>query len=213
MIEILGGLSRGIGTTVAITLLSFALGSILAIPLVALRRSPKRVLRWTGAAAIEVIRSIPPIVWLMFIFLGVGSDLVRLDTFQAAVAGFSIISAAYIAEIYRSAIDAVPAGQWEAAKALSLRTLPTYVRVILPQAVLLMIPASATYLIGLFKDSAIASVIGAQDITFFAFQSARITGEGLTVFLLAAAMYLVLSIPVAIIARASGAWVERKLVR
>lgn len=160
---------------------------------------------------VEGVRSVPPIVWLFVIYYIVGTDIIRLNTFQAAIIGFALISAAYISEIYRSAIEAVPIGQWEAANALGLRSGPIYTRVILPQATLLTIPPSATYLIGLLKDSAVASVIGAADITFLSFQTARTTGQGLTVFLAAAAIYLVLSVPIAALARGSAQVIERKL--
>jgi polar amino acid transport system permease protein len=211
MMEVLQVLSAGIGTTLAITVGAFALGAVLAVPLLMLRRSAFRPGQWLAIALVETIRSVPPIVWLFVIYYIVGVEIVQLDTFQAAILGFAIISAAYISEIYRAAIEAVPQGQWEAAEALGLKSLPIYARVILPQAVLLTIPPASTFLIGLLKDSAVASVIGAADITFLALQTARSTGEGLTVFLAAAALYLLLSVPIAAVARGSAGLIERKL--
>lgn len=209
--EVLQVLSAGIGTTLAITVGAFALGAVLAVPLLMLRRSAFRPAQWLAIALVETIRSVPPIVWLFVIYYIVGVEIVQLDTFQAAILGFAIISAAYISEIYRAAIEAVPQGQWEAAEALGLKSLPIYARVVLPQAVLLTIPPASTFLIGLLKDSAVASVIGAADITFLALQTARTTGEGLTVFLAAAALYLLLSVPIAAVARGSAGLIERKL--
>lgn len=211
MIDILKILASGIWTTISITLCSFAVGCIGGIPLVALRRSRIGWIRWCGIGLIEFLRSIPPIVWLFIAFYVIGTDLITLSPFEAAVMGLGLIASAYMAEIYRAAIDSVDKGQWEAASALGLGTTTTYVRVLSPQALVLLIPPAATYLIGLLKDSAVASVVTANDVTFFAYQEARQTGDGLTVFLVSAAIYLVLSVPIAVLARAGGAWVERKL--
>jgi len=209
--EVLQVVSAGIGTTLLITIGGFALGAIFAVPLLMLRRSAYRPVQWIAVAIVEVIRSVPPIVWLFVIYYIIGVDVIRLDTFQAAILGFGIISAAYISEIYRAAIEAVPRGQWEAADALGLERYSLYRRVILPQSLLLTIPPAATFFIGLLKDSAVASVIGAADVTFLSLQTARNSGEGLTVFIVAAAIYLVLSVPIAAIARGSAAFIERKL--
>lgn len=211
MMEILSILAGGIGTTIWITALSFALGAVLAVPLVLLRRSSSRMLRWGAVAIVEFIRSIPPIVWLFIIYYVIGAEILRLETVDAAVLGFGIISAAYLSEVYRAALAAVPTGQWEAAKALGLAPIKSYLKVIMPQALILVVPPAATYMIGLLKDTAVASVIGSTDITFLAFQTSRLTGQGLTVFLIAAALYLLLSVPIAVLARVSGQWVERKL--
>lgn len=211
MIDALLVISRGIGTTVAITGLSFLFGALLALPITSLRRSTNPVARAAGTGIVEGVRSVPSLVWLFIIFYSVGSDLVPLDTFQASIVGFTIISSVYLAEVYRGALDAVPAGQWEAANALGLGQVPMMIRVILPQAVLLTIPPSATFAIGLLKDSAAASIIGAVDITFLANQTARTSGDPLIPFLAAAAFYLLLSIPIAVAARGSANWIERKL--
>ncbi len=213
MIDALKALAEGIGTTLAITFASFAVGAVLGLPLALGRRSSQVWLRWLTTAIVEFLRSIPPLVWLFIAYYSVGVDLIPLSTFQAAVAGLGLVAAAYLCEIYRAAIDAVPNGQWEAASALALPSLATYRGVIAPQAALLVIPPAATFLIGLLKDSAVASVIGATDITFLAFQEARVTLEGLTVFATAAALYLVLSVPIAVVARYGDRLVSRSLVR
>jgi len=204
-------LRDGIWTTVVITVGAFLLGAVLAVPLVALRRSPARPLRWVGRTLIEFLRSIPPLVWLFVAFYVIGSGRLQLSTLQASILGLGILAGAYLAEVYRAAIEAVPTGQFEASHALALGRWSTYVRVVLPQAVLLVIPPAATYAIGLLKDSAIASVVGATDVTFLAFQETRQSGSGFLPFVVAALIYLVLSIPVAVVARTSGTWIERRL--
>ncbi len=213
MITALTYLADGISTTLAITFTSFAVGALLGIPLALGRRSQLFWLRGPATAVVEILRAVPPLVWLFIAYYIVGSDLIPLSIFQAAVAGLGLIAAAYMCEIYRASLDAIPQGQWEAAGALALPTVATYQRVVAPQAALLVIPPASTYLISLLKDSAIASVIGATDITFLAFQDARVTLQGLTVFATAAVLYLLLSVPIAAVARVSDRLVTRRLAR
>ena len=205
--QFLQALAQGIGQTCLITAGAFGLGAIVGIPLALLRRSPLVWLRWPATTVIEVLRSIPPIVVLFVLFYGLGNGAIRLSTVQAAVLGLGMIAAAYLAEIYRAGIDAVATGQWEASKALALPRSKTYLRVILPQALIVVIPPAATFAIGLLKDSAIASVIGAHDITFQAFQESQATLQGLTIFAIAGGLYILLSIPVAVAAR----WADHAL--
>jgi polar amino acid transport system permease protein len=209
VLEVLAG---GIWTTVEITLLSLAIGATLGVPLVALRRSRHGVLRAPTIAIVEVLRAIPPIVWLFIIYYGVGSGAIRLSTLQAAVIGLGLISAAYLSEIYRAGLQALPAGQFEAARALSLPRAAALRRVILPQAIIVIIPPAATFAIGLLKDSAVASVIGATDITFLANQQTQADADGLRNFGLAAALYIVLSVPIAVVARGADRFLARRVL-
>lgn len=211
MSGVLSTVAGGIATTVGITLLSFVFGAILALPIVALRTSRSAIARAVGTVIVEGVRSVPPLVWLFLLYYGISNDLVELTTFQAAVGGFSVIAAVYLAETYRAAVQAIPRGQFEAAAALSLDRIPTLLRVTIPQAVLLAIPPAAGYAISLLKDTSAASIIGATDITFLANESARSTGDQLTPFLIATVLYLVLSIPIAALARAATTWIERRI--
>ncbi|NJC70554.1 amino acid ABC transporter permease [Planosporangium thailandense] len=213
MARILSILAAGIGQTVAITAAAFVLGAVAGFPLALMRRSPYRVLRMPAAAVIEILRSIPPIVWLFIVYYGIGSDVVKLSTFQGAVIGLGLIAAAYLAEIYRAGIDAVARGQWEAAKALALPRRATYQRVILPQALTVVTPPAATYAIGLLKDSAIASVIGATDITFRAVQETQANLHGLSVFAVAGLLYIALSVPIAAVARYTDRILAQKVAK
>ena len=199
--EFLDALAQGIGQTCLITATAFAIGAVLGVPLVLMRRSRIVFVRWIATVVIELLRSIPPIVVLFVLFYGIGSEAIRLSTFQAAVLGLGVIASAYLAEIYRAGINAVSLGQWEASRALGLPSWKIYSRVILPQALVVVIPPASTFAIGLLKDSAIASIIGAHDITFQAFQESQATLQGLTIFAIAGVLYILLSIPIAIVAR------------
>ncbi|MGW3608061.1 amino acid ABC transporter permease [Micromonospora sp. NPDC005161] len=207
----LHALSLGIWTTVSVTLGAFLVGAILGFPLALCRRSKQGWLHWPAVAVVEVLRAIPPLVWLFIAFYVVGQHMTSITPFQAAVGGLGLIAAAYMSEVYRAGMNAVPAGQWEAAAATSLSRLVTYRKVVLPQAALIVLPPASTYLIALLKDSAVASVVGTTDITFLAFQEARVTLDGLNVFLIAAGLYLILSVPVALVARTADRLVARRL--
>ncbi|MFJ9317867.1 amino acid ABC transporter permease [Pimelobacter simplex] len=210
---ILSELSAGIAQTVEITLASFVVAAVLGLPLAVLRRSGSWWVRLPAVIVVEVLRAVPPIVWLFLIYYSLGStDQVRLTTFQAAVIGLGLIYAAHLSEAYRAGLDAVPAGQWEATRALALPRAQTYARVILPQALVVVVPPMATFAIALLKDSAIASVIGATDITFHAVQLTQQDLNGLGNFTVAGLLYIALGVPFALVARAADRVLSRRLV-
>lgn len=211
MFEILKVLAAGIGQTVQITVSAFVVGAILGLPLAVMRRSGIRLLQLPAVAIVEVFRAIPPIVWLFIVYYAIGSGSVTLSTYQASTIGLGLIAAAHLSEIYRAGLNSVPVGQWEAVHALCLPTKPAYARVILPQALVVVIPPMATFAIGLLKDSATASVIGATDIAFRAVQQTQQDLNGLGNFAVAGVLYILLSIPVAVASRGANGVLSRRL--
>lgn len=205
-------LLQGVGQTVGITVLSLLLGMVLALPLTAMRRSNIGIVQNIAKTVIEIVRGIPILVWLFAIYFILGESNIKLGSFTAAVIGLGIVSMAYIAEIYRSGLQGVPAGQSDAIRALAMPPMSSFFKVIAPQSIPIMIPPLATFAIGLLKDSALASIIGVQDITFRASQEAQANLNGLTTFLVAALIYVLLSIPVAALARYAGSKLARRVV-
>ena len=210
-VRALGTLASGIGTTFLLTFAAFALGSVIAVPIVLGRVSSVPPLRLAATAYIELSRGVPPIVWLFVLYFGLTQFDVRLGSMTAAILGLGIISGGYLAEIYRSGLRAVPPGQTEAADALGISRVATYTKVIIPQAVVTGLPLAATYAVGLLKDSAVASVIGVQEITAFAVGLAKREVEGLTIFAAAGLVYLVISIPLSVLSRAAGSYLAVRL--
>lgn len=199
-----GPIQRGVKYTLIVTFASFAAGILGGIPLVVMRVSRVRMLRLAAVAYIEILRGIPPLTWLFVLYFGVATSLIRvfpISVLTAAILTLGLITAAYMAEIYRSGIQAVPSGQWEAARALGLRERKIYQLVVFRQALATVIPPGATYLIGLLKDSALASTIGVQEITFQANAEVAQNFRGLQVFLVAAVFYVALSLPLAFVSR------------
>jgi len=203
----LATIASGIPVTVVLTLAAFAVGAVLGLPLCAVRMAAPGALRVVAAAFILTIQAVPPIVWLFFIFFGVGSGYVQLNPFTAAVIGLGLITAANMAEIYRGALAAVHVGQWEAAFALNLNAKHTFIDVIGPQLLRIATPSAATFMIGLLKDSAIASTIGVYEIAFQTYQLSQTSFRGLSIYIAAGLLYVALSLPVAVLAR----WLDASL--
>lgn len=209
----LQALLLGIPITVSITALSFVIGAVLAIFLALGVRSKQAVLRAVSKAAIDVLRGIPPVVFLFIIFFGVGNQILRMSPFVAAVIGLGLISAGHLAEIYRGGLSSVHKGQYEASSALGLSGVDTMQRVIAPQALRVALPGMTTYAISLIKDSSIVSTIGVAEVMFIANQNARSTGDGLAPFLIAAAIYILLGTPLAWAARSIEAKLHVRISR
>ncbi|MBI6917412.1 MULTISPECIES: amino acid ABC transporter permease [Pseudomonas] len=211
MNDILLMLLAGVPWTLGVTLCAFATGVVLGFPLCALRMAKARGLAALGAAIVLTLRSIPPIVWLFFIFFGIGGGYVSLSPFVAATVGLGLITAAQMAEVYRGAFAAIPDGQYEAAHVLNLSSAQRFFDVVLPQLTRISIPTAATYAIGLLKDSAVASTLGVADISFQAYQVSQQTFQGLGVYSAAALVYLVLSVPVALASRWLSGTLQRRI--
>jgi len=204
-VDILRLLLEGLPTTLRITAGALLIGLVVAIPLTALRRAPFTIVSSVTALLIALVRSVPPIVWIFVVYYTVGSlEQFRLDAEVAATIGLGLIASTYLAEIYRGAIEAIPEGQFDAIKALALPTPTAYLKVLVPQSLLLVVAPATSYSISLLKDSALASVIGAQDITFLAFEHSQMAMDGLETFVIAGLMYLALSLLIAWM----GSWIQ-----
>ncbi|CEH05981.1 polar amino acid ABC transporter, inner membrane protein [Propionibacterium freudenreichii] len=187
--------------TTLVTLGAFGLGFVLAIPLMFARRARLMVVRGISGFIVDLARGIPPIVWLLMIYFGLPNLGIMLDPIPAAIIGLGIITAGYLAEIFRGGMLAVRKGQFEAANALGLGGWTSFTRVVAPQAMRAMQPGLTTYSIGLIKDSSIASVIGVTEMVYTANSYAKISKEGVLLFFEAALIYLVISVPLGLLAR------------
>jgi polar amino acid transport system permease protein len=212
-VEILKALSEGIGATVGITLLAFTLGAVVGVPLAGAARSRWLPLRILARFLIDLLRAVPPIVWLFILFYGLAQAVVTLPPFTAAVLGLGLVSGAYMAEIYRGGLLAVRSSQREAAAALGLSRRQAMRDVVAPQAFLIVLPGAAVWAIALLKETAVVSVIGVSDITFLAGSETARTAEGMTVFAIAGLLYVALSVPLAVAARWADARVSRAVAR
>ncbi|MFT6657002.1 amino acid ABC transporter permease [Maritalea sp.] len=219
-------LSRGISTTLFVTIVAFSLSVILATFVVLARISPSRILREVATFYIEIVRGIPMLVLLFYIaFVGApwfvsffnwlmgpliefgvfGKMTVRgFDFTWRAIIALTISYSAFIAEIFRAGIEAVDKGQVEAAKALGLTRWQTFRLVVAPQAFKLILPPMGNELVAMIKDSALVSVLGVQDITQLGKVYSASTFKFFETYSVVAFLYLVMTISLSLAVR----WLE-----
>ena len=170
-------LLSGLGVTIALALLSFAIAMVIGIIFGMFSVSPYKWLRWTAEIFVDVIRGIPLMILAAFIFWGI-PNLIESTTghqspindFLAGTIALSLNAAAYIAEIVRGGIQAVPAGQMEASRSLGISYSKTMRKIILPQATKLMLPNFVNQFVIALKDTTIVSAIGLVEL----FQTGKI---------------------------------------
>ena len=194
-------LLRGALVTVEITLASLAVAVAVGLVLALLRHARVPVLGALASAYIELLRAIPVLTTLFLIYFGLAYAGIRLSSFAAAITGLGMLGAAYMAEIHRAGIESVHKGQREAALSIGLTPTNAMRWVVLPQAARVVIPPTANYAIGLLKDTAIVSTVAAPELIFAAKTLVSQTILPMQVYLLAALVYLALSLPLARLAR------------
>ncbi|ANW67357.1 amino acid ABC transporter permease [Mycobacterium sp. djl-10] len=145
--------------TIPLTIISFAIGLVLALAVALARLSSNVVLTNVARLYISIIRGTPLLVQLFIVFYALPEFGVRIDPFPAAVIAFSLNVGGYAAEIIRSAILSIPKGQWEAAETIGLDYVGALRRIILPQAARVAVPPLSNTLISLVKDTSLASTI------------------------------------------------------
>ncbi|MDG9669030.1 ectoine/hydroxyectoine ABC transporter permease subunit EhuD [Hahella sp. CR1] len=185
-----------------ITLLATLLGSLLAIgvglALSLLRRSPSRWISWPVYWVVEFVRSTPLLVQIFFLYYVMPEFGVSLSPMTTGVLALGAHYGAYLSEVFRSGIDGVEKGQWEAARALNLSQFMTYRDIVLPQALRAMIPATGNYIIAMFKETPQLSAITLLEML----QTAKILGSEnfryLEPFTLVGLLYLAFSIVAAL---------------
>jgi His/Glu/Gln/Arg/opine family amino acid ABC transporter permease subunit len=154
-----------------ITLISFVLACILGVGIALLRISGLRLFRWPAFAYVQLIRGVPLLVFLYWVYFGVALALgINFTAPQAAIIALTVTGSAYTAEIFRASIGAVDAGQDEAATALGFSRRDSFRHIVFPQALRIAVPPLGNILIGLLKGATLVSVIGVADMIFVAQQ-------------------------------------------
>jgi polar amino acid transport system substrate-binding protein len=193
-------LLKGAVVTLEISCLSMLLAVALGLGLALTRLYGPAPARWGAAAYVEVIRGTPLLIQLYLIYYGLPNLGIRLDAFAAAVLGLGLNYAAYEAENYRAGIQAIPRGQLEAALSLGMTRQLALRRIIVPQAVRLVIPPVTNDFIALFKDSSLVSVITMVELTKVYGMLATTTYDYIGLGLMTAALYFALSYPASLLA-------------
>ncbi len=194
-------LLRGAVTTVELSVLGMMLAIVVGLGIVLLRLYAIAPLRWFAKAYVEIFRGTPLLIQLFLIYYGLPEIGIRLNAFLAGILGLGLNYAASEAENYRAGIQSVPPGQTEAAHALGMSRWQTLRRVVLPQALRLVIPPVTNDFIAMFKDSSIVSVITMVELTKVYGMLAMSTYDYIGLGLMTAGIYFALSYPASIFAR------------
>ncbi|RAV12675.1 ectoine/hydroxyectoine ABC transporter permease subunit EhuD [Paenibacillus contaminans] len=193
--QILPELANVLPITIAATVVGFAAACVLGLPLSLARKSNYKAVSYLALGWIEFIRSTPLLVQLFFLFYALPLYGISFSPFAAGVLGLGLHYSTYMSEVFRSGIDAVPAGQWEAAKALNFGKRRTWTNIILPQAVPPIIPVMGNYFITMFKETPLLSAITLVELL----QTAKAIGSGsfryLEAFTLVGLLFFLLSYP------------------
>jgi His/Glu/Gln/Arg/opine family amino acid ABC transporter permease subunit len=154
-----------------VTAISFALACVLGIALALFRLSGLRLLRWPAFAYVQLMRGIPLLVMLYWVYFGIAIVIgVAFTSVQAAIIALTLTGSAYTAEIFRAGIQSLEHGQVEAATALGFARRDTFRFVVFPQAIRIAVPPLGNTFIGLLKGSTLISTIGVVDMVFVAQQ-------------------------------------------
>ncbi|MCD6508918.1 MAG: amino acid ABC transporter permease [Thermoprotei archaeon] len=191
IINLIPYLAEGLLVTLQVSVLSFCFGLGLAALLTLMRVFGSAPLRWISRTYVEAFRGTPTLVQLLLIYFGLPSVGVKFDPLTAAIIALSLNSAAYQAEILRSAIKAIPETQYLSAESLGMSTFQIYRHVILPQALRTAIPALVNEIVTLVKESSLASVIGVVELTRRGEYMVAYTFRALEVYIAVALVYLV----------------------
>ncbi|WP_210214824.1 ectoine/hydroxyectoine ABC transporter permease subunit EhuD [Mesorhizobium sp. M1A.F.Ca.ET.072.01.1.1] len=209
--EILPRLLLATGNTLIAAGLGYAIAIVLGLVLALAQRTPYRALTMIVREIVEFIRSTPLVLQVFFVFYVAPQFGVRLSPWMAGMIAIGLHYASYLSEVYRGGLDSVPKGQWEAAISLNLSTSRTYFRVIVPQALPPSLAGMGNYLVGIFKDTPILSVIGVAELMHAANSVGAETYRFLEPYTLVGIIFLGISLPAASGFRVFESWMRRKL--
>jgi polar amino acid transport system permease protein len=199
--EYLPILLQGAKLTLLVTFGSLALSTVLGLVWALMRVSGIKPLEKFSAGLINVLRGIPIIVLLFYIYFVMPDAGISLTAVQAAIIGLGIAYSAYQSENFRAGIQAIDRGQIEAAMAMGMSWSLTMRRVVLPQAVRIVLPPYGNIMIMMLKDSSQASTITVAELALQGKLIAVSTFKNATVFTLVALMYLVMCVPLILFVR------------
>jgi polar amino acid transport system permease protein len=207
--EFLPILLMGVKLTIIVTIGSLAVSTVLGLIWALMRVSGIRVLAAISRTVINIIRGIPIIVQLFYIYFVLPDFGITLSALQAAIIGLGIAYSAYQAENFRAGIEAIDHGQVEAAQSIGMGWGLMMRRVILPQALRIVLPPYGNTMIMMLKDSSQASTITVAELALQGKLIASATFQNSTVFTLVALLYLTMSIPLIL----TVGWLEKRFGR
>jgi His/Glu/Gln/Arg/opine family amino acid ABC transporter permease subunit len=200
-------LLSGLGITVVFFVLGGGLGFVGGTCLTILHRSGARPLPWLVTGFIELFRNTPLLVQLMWIHFALPTITgIRMSVFESSLLALSLNISAYMSEVIRAGIDAVPKSQWEASRALGLGPGVIWLRVILPQALRIVLPPMANTMVSLLKGTAILSILSVAELMRATTRISTYTARPVELFTVAALIYFLVGLVTVHI----FAWLERR---
>lgn len=191
-LEAIPSILEGLPYTLSLSLIGFTLGTLVGFFVALLRMSPFPPLRWLAMWHISLMRGVPLMVLLFFVYFGLPFMGIELDAISSTIIAFTSMSSAYISEIIRSSLQAIDNGQWEAARSLGLRTPVIYRKIIIPQAFRIALPPLSNVLLDMVKSTSLTAMITVPEI----FNKAKIVGgaksDYMTVYICVALIYWVI---------------------
>ncbi|ABC22097.1 amino acid ABC transporter permease [Rhodospirillum rubrum] len=200
-------LLKGAGSTIAISLVGILLGQVIGALVCVGRLSGNRLIDAIGALYVSFFRGVPLLIQLLLIYYMLPLIGIDVPALMAAIGALGLASGAYVSEIYRGSLNAIPRGQGEAALALGFSGGSIWRRILLPQAFRLSVPALVNELILLLKASSLISVIGVAELTRVSQTVSASTYRALEIYMAAGVIYFLINGCLAIL----GALVERHL--
>jgi polar amino acid transport system permease protein len=186
--------------TIALSAIAFAGGAVGGLAVALARTAPISWLRLLAGGFIRIFQGTPLLLQLFLIFFGLPILGLEVDPWVAASVALIVNSSAFLGEIWRGCIEAIPHGQWEAAQALSLSYVWSMRDVVLPQAFKIAVPPTVGYLVQIIKGTSLTAIIGFAEITRAGQIINNATFQPLLVFTLVAAIYFALCWPLSLLA-------------
>lgn len=187
--------------TVALSLIAFVGGGVVGLLLLVARLSGNRVLAALVSGYVQVFQGTPLLMQLFLIYFGVALFGINVSPWVAAALALTLYSSAFLTEIWRGCVNAIPKGQWEAAQSLALNFKEQLLDIVLPQALKIAIPPTVGFLVQVIKGTALASVIGFVELTKAATMITNATFKPFLVYACVALLYFALCFPVSWYAR------------
>jgi polar amino acid transport system permease protein len=187
--------------TLALTAIAFIGGGIVGLAIALLRVSHLAPLRWIGTTYVLAVQGTPLLAWLFVFFFGLSIVGIEVSPWIAAAASYSIYAGAFLGEIWRGCLQAIPKTQWEAGASLGLSFTAQLRYIIVPQATRLAIPPTVGFLVQLIKSTALTSIIGFEELVRTSNAINNATFEPFTVYGLVALIFFVMCFPLTQYAR------------
>ena len=197
---ILAKLAEGLLATLALSLIAFALGGLAGLAVLFARVGRSPLARRIARTYIQAFQNTPLLMQMFLVFFGASMAGFDVSPWTAAAVGLTLYTSAYLAEVWRGCVEAVPRGQWEASGSLAMGYVQQMRHVVLPQALRLSIAPTVGFSVQIVKGTAVASIIGFNELTKLGSMLANATFQPFLIYALVAAGYFLLCWPLSLCA-------------